>query len=70
MREKDEGEQMARKGCEKEKDDGTTAGARRRKKRAETKEVTARKAPKKGAGGDKGHAEQTENGVNSRSDPG
>ena len=69
-REMEEDEHMDRKGCEKGKDDGTTTRDRRRERRAETKEVTARKAPKKGAGGDKGHAEQTENGVNSRLDPG
>ena len=63
-------EQTTKTGREKEKDDGITTRDRRRKRREETKEVNVRKAPKKGAGGDKGHAEQTENGVNSRSDPG
>ena len=70
MRETDKDEQMTRTGSDMKKDGGTTARDMRRRNRAEATEETARKAPRKGAGGDKGHAEQTEKGVNSRTDPG
>ena len=52
------------------KEDGNTARDMRRRKRAELTLETARKVPRKGAGWDKRHAERTENGVNSRMDPG
>ena len=70
MRETDENEQMTRTDSEMKKDDGTTARDMRHRKRAEATEETARKAPRKGAGGDKGHAERTKKCVNSRTDPG
>ena len=72
MRETNENEQMTRTDREMKnfKDDGTTAREMRRLKRAEATEETARKAPRKGAGGGKGHPERTEKGVNSRTDPG
>ena len=63
-------EEQDTRGDSAKKEDGDRARNMRRRKRAELTLETARKGPMKRAGWDKGHAERTENGVNSRMDPG